>query len=106
MRRMQNVDQHPKTGIYRVRLTYPEHLRAILKASSTTKSLKTRDAVLARKNAIPVLATLQRRINEAEAIYQAEQAGAVAQLELTMHEGIRLIEEWRNAHLAKAAKVT
>jgi hypothetical protein len=54
-----------------VRLTYPQHLRAILKATSVTKSLGTRDAALARKKAIPVLATLHRQISDAEAIHGA-----------------------------------
>jgi hypothetical protein len=102
---MANVDQHPKTGIYRVRLTYPQHLRGILKATSVTKSLGTRDAASARKNAIPVLATFQRQISDAEAIHGAEKTGEVAPVLLTLAEGIRLIEEWRDAHLARSVTV-
>ena len=105
MRRMANIDQHPKTGIYRVRLTYPPHLRGILKATSVTKSLGTRDAVLARRKAIPVLATFQRQISDAEAIHSAEKTGEVATVLLTLAEGIRLIDEWRDAYLARSVTV-
>jgi integrase len=102
---MQNVDQHPKTGIYRVRVTYPEHLRPVLKATGITRSLKTRDAVVARKSAIPVLAVIHRRIEDAETIYRTEPAGRVAETHLMLDAGIRLVEEWRDAYLRRAADV-
>jgi hypothetical protein len=103
---MANVDQHPKTGNYRVRLTYPQHLRAILKATSVTKSLGTRDAAVARKMAIPVLVTLQQRqVSDAEAIHGAQKTGEVAPVLLTLSEGIRLIEDWRDGYLARSVTV-
>jgi len=105
MWRMQNVDQHPKTGIYRVRLTYPPHLRDILKATGVTKSLRTRDPVAARKLAIPVLASFQHRVNDADAIYAAEKVGQIASVALTLTEGIRLVEVWRDAYLARLVAV-
>src|ERR1700722_17785532 len=105
MRRMANIDQHPKTGIYRVRLTYPARLRGILKAASVTKSLGTRDAAVARREAIPVLATFQLQISQAAAIHEDQQAGQVAAVLLTPAEGIRLIEGWRDAYLLRLAGV-
>lgn len=105
MRRMANVDKHPKAGFYRVRLTYPQHLRGILKATSVTKSLGTRDATSARKKAIPLLATFQRQISDAEAIHGAQKTGEVAPVLLTLAEGIRLIDDWRDAYLARSVTV-
>jgi hypothetical protein len=102
---MQNLDKHPKTGIYRVRVTYPEHLRPVLKATGITRSLKTRDATIARKNAIPVLAVIHRRIENAEAIHRADAEGRVAETDLTVDAGVRLVEEWRDAYLRRAADV-
>jgi hypothetical protein len=49
-----------------------------------TKTLGTRDAVLARQKATPVLATFQRQISQAEAIYGAEKTGEVAPVLLTL----------------------
>ena len=105
MRRMQNVDKHPKTGVFRVRVTFPAHLHKILGAGSATQSLKTKNATDARRAAIPVLSAFQRRISEAEKIYQAEKTGEVVQLELTLDAGVRLIEQWRDAYLARPAAV-
>ena len=105
MRRMQNVDQHPKSGVYRVRVTYPPHLRGILKATGTTKSLGTKEAAKARKAAIPVLALLQQRISEAEVFHAAHATGQVAPLSLTLDAGIDLVERWRDDHLRQVARV-
>lgn len=55
MRRMANVNLRPKSGIYRARVTYPEHLREILKGTGTTKTLQTRNVSLARNKVIPLL---------------------------------------------------
>jgi hypothetical protein len=85
---MQNVDQHPKSGIYRVRVTYPAHLRTVLKAVGVNKSLGTRDAVMARKLAISVLASIQRLINDAEAIHAPQTTGRTACVTLTLADGI------------------
>ncbi len=105
MQRMQNVDQHPKSGVYRVRVTYPAHLREILKATGTTKSLGTKDAITARKAAVPVLALLQRRISDAESIYKADATGQVASVSLTLEAGLELIEQWRDDYLRQVARV-
>jgi hypothetical protein len=55
--------------------------------------------------AIPVLATFQRQISDAEAIHGAEKTGEVASVLLTLAEGIRLIDEWRDAYLARSVTV-
>jgi len=98
---MENVDKHPKTGVYRVRLTYPVHLRKILGRSSVTQSLGTRDAAAARKAAIPVLAELQKRIAEAQAVYDQGSAPPPPKPIPTVHEGLRLIQQWKERYLAK-----
>ncbi|MDR3533369.1 MAG: hypothetical protein P4L90_22780 [Rhodopila sp.] len=52
-----------------------------------------------------MLATFQRQIGQAEAIYGAEKTGEVAPVLLTLFEGIRLIEDWRDAYLARSVTV-
>jgi len=105
VRLMANVDRHPKSGLYRIKATYPKHLHAILKATGTTKTLGTRNAVVARSKASPVLAAMQLRISQAEAIYQAQKTTQVAAVLLPLETGIRLIEEWRDDYLRTTAKV-
>jgi len=54
---MAHVDQPPKSSFHQARVTYPEHLRGILKdGGGATKSLGTRNAANARAKAVPILA--------------------------------------------------
>lgn len=105
MRRMQNVDQPPKSGVYRVRVTYPPYLRGILEATGTTKSFGTKEVAKARKAAIPVLALLQRWISDAEIIHAAHATGQIASVSLTLDAGLDLIERWRDDHPRQIARV-
>lgn len=102
---MKNIDKHPKTGIFRVRVTYPDHLRTILRARSFTKSLGTRSAREAQTNALPILADLQKQIDAAQAAYNSQQAGQPPVVTLTPQEGLSLIQQWRDAYLIRAANV-
>ncbi len=61
MRRMEHLEKHTYSGVCRVRVVYPLHLRRMLGIGSFTKSLNTRDSAAARKAAIPVLAEFQPR---------------------------------------------
>jgi integrase len=100
LRRLANVDKHPKTGIFRARKTYPDHLRKILGRSGFTQSLGTRDPEVARKAAIPVLAELQKRIAEAQAVYDRGSGPPLPKRMPTIHEGLRAIQDWKVQYLA------
>ncbi|MGB9153035.1 MAG: site-specific integrase [Alphaproteobacteria bacterium] len=98
---MENVDKHPKSGIYRVRLTYPVHLHKILGRGSFTQSLHTREAAVAKKAALPILAEQQKRIAEAQAVYDNRASPQPPKPTLTLHEGIRLFQRWKDQYLAE-----
>lgn len=101
MRRMEHVEKHPDSGVYRVRVIYPAHLRGILGKGSFSKSLNTRDAAAARKAAIPVLAEVQKRIADAQATYDRGSGPPLPKLIPTIHEGLRIIREWKSRYLAE-----
>lgn len=105
MRKMQNVDRHPKSGIYRVRVTFPGHLFDLLGAKSYTSSLATKDALAAKKLALPVLARLQRRVCDAEAVHRARSTGTTAEISLSLEVGLMLVEDWRDNYLRRLARV-
>jgi hypothetical protein len=101
LRRMEHVEKHPDSGVYRVRVIYPAHLRGILGQGSFTKSLNTRDAAAARKAAIPVLAEVQKRIADAQATYDRGSGQPLPKPIPTIHEGLRFIQQWKEEYLAK-----
>lgn len=52
-----------------------------------------------------MLALLQRRISDAEAIHAAHATGQVASVSLTLNAGLDLVERWRHDHLRQVARV-
>jgi hypothetical protein len=53
---------------------------------------------------LPILADIQNRLNAAETQYQSAKIG-VTNKPPTLAVGLRLIEEWRDTHLRRAADV-
>lgn len=105
VRRMNHVQPHPKSGVYRVRRDFPSHLHAILGCTSRTRSLGTKDVKEANRRAAAVLAEMQRQIDEAEVTYQAQRRGdEPAEVSLTFETGTEVISDWRDERLRRFAR--
>jgi integrase len=70
---MSRPTKHPRTGVYRVRVAIPEHLREITKrlygvSREHIQSLRTKDPKLAKERAASVVETFMARLRAAEAV--------------------------------------
>ena len=69
--------KHPKSGVYRIRITIPRHLREITQRNhgcrvELIRTLGTKDPREARRLAPPVIDEFQARLRAAEAEYQGQ----------------------------------
>ena len=95
MRGLFGVDRHPKSGVWRVRIEVPPHLRPRLAGkTSYTKTLNTKDEAEARRRAPPVQATFQRLIDQAQQALDDEAAGRTPSLSLTLETASAVIADW------------
>lgn len=93
---MRHVEPHPKSGVFRVRLTAPPRLKPILGQITFTQSLETRDRREAERKAHGVIADFRRRIDAAEAVFEAERTGDAggAAVVVLPHEAAAAIQRW------------
>lgn len=72
MRGLYGVDKHPISGVWRVRITVPEHLWAIVRRKTYSKTLDTKDAAEARRRAPAIQESFAKIIRDAQTRHQAE----------------------------------
>ena len=71
MARMPNLQRHPKSGVWRVRVRVPGDCRAVIRKPEILHSLRTKDEKEARRLAFPIfheIETLFRRIRAGEPV--------------------------------------
>ena len=94
MRGLYGVDKHPISGVWRVRITVPEHLWAIVGRKTYSKTLATKDAAEARRRAPAIQESFAKVIRDAQVRHDADHRQQDAPLVLTREAASTAIAAW------------